>query len=114
MLLTKNGFYLFYIRRATFLVQNQYYITEYFSFFPCVAMALNKIIKSILIEGHVISSEPLQKWFITIGEKKKKKTSFRKTENWKSGLYNHHVGNIIQTILPPVCKCIFQIKEGKH
>lgn len=73
MLLTKNGFYLFYIRRATFLVQNQYYITEYFSFFPCVAMALNKIIKSILIEGHVISSEPLQKWFITIGEKKKKK-----------------------------------------
>lgn len=112
MLLTKNGFYLFYIRRATFLVQNQYYITEYFSFFPC-AMALNKIIKSILIEGHVISSEPLQKWFITVGGKKKK-TSFRKTENWKSGLYNHHVGNIIQTILPPVCKCIFQIKEGKH
>lgn len=77
MLLTKNGFYLFYIRRATFLVQNQYYITEYFSFFPC-AMALNKIIKSILIEGHVISSEPLQKWFITIGEKKKKLASERR------------------------------------
>lgn len=78
MLLTKNGFYLLYIRRATFLVQNQYYITEYFSFFPCVAMALNKIIKSILIEGHVISSEPLQKWFITIGEKKKKLASERR------------------------------------